>query len=258
MYNDKVVAAIKVNGKVLREIGDTVTLPFGCEYSVLLKNLNSVRTQVNVSVDGDMAAERLVIGPNSSLELERYIRNGNLQSGNKFKFIERNAAVEGHRGIGADDGLVRVESWRELVLIPTPIYDYYTPVYPPVYPYWYPRWTRYTQSSGLRSCNEVISCNLAQSSSNTQSTSDFIESATNDAGITVPGSYSTQQFHTVSGFPLEAQSTVIVLRLRGGVAGVRVSKPLTVAAKPTCITCGKKGKGGAQFCAHCGTALSIL
>ena len=81
MYNDKVVAAIKVNGQVLRESGDTVILPFGCEYSILAKNLNSVRAQISVSVDGQDATEgtRLIIAPNGSVELERFIRAGNLR-----------------------------------------------------------------------------------------------------------------------------------------------------------------------------------
>ena len=99
VFQDKIVTAIKVGGKVLRENGDTVTLPFGGEYSILVKNLNSVRTQVTISVDGTDAAGKLVIGPNSSMELERFIRNGNLATGNRFKFIERTAEVEAHRGI---------------------------------------------------------------------------------------------------------------------------------------------------------------
>ena len=43
MYNNKLVAAIKSNGKVLREFGEEVYIPFGSEYSILIKNLHSVR-----------------------------------------------------------------------------------------------------------------------------------------------------------------------------------------------------------------------
>ncbi len=46
----------------------------------------------------------------------------------------------------------------------------------------------------------------------------------NDAGITVPGSESHQRFVTVSDFPCEAQSTVIVLKLRG-IVGNQVRDP---------------------------------
>ena len=43
MYLNKVAVAIKSNGKVLREQGDNVYIPFGSEYSIQVKNLNSVR-----------------------------------------------------------------------------------------------------------------------------------------------------------------------------------------------------------------------
>src|SRR5271157_5055117 len=108
---NKVVACVKVDGKVLREEGNTVTLPFGSEYSVLIKNLNATRIKVKVSIDGTEATESvwLVVDANSSMELERFIRNGNLSAGNRFKFIERTEAIEEHRGIKADDGLIRIE-----------------------------------------------------------------------------------------------------------------------------------------------------
>jgi len=111
MYNEKLIASIKVNGKILREIKDTVFMPFGSEYSFLLKNLNTKRAVVNIFIDGDNIVEGgLVIDPGREIDLERSIRNGNLTAGNKFKFIERTAAIEnGPRGIKLEDGLIRVE-----------------------------------------------------------------------------------------------------------------------------------------------------
>ena len=52
MYNQKLVASIKANGKILREFKDQVYVPFSSEYSVLLKNINTVRAIVNVFIDG--------------------------------------------------------------------------------------------------------------------------------------------------------------------------------------------------------------
>lgn len=117
VYSQKLVACIKVNGQILRESDSTVSIPFGSEYSVLLKNLNSKRVQVKVSVDGKDATEGtwLIIGPNQSIELERYITNGNLQSGNRFKFIPMTKQIEKHRGLKSEDGLVRVEFKTEKV-----------------------------------------------------------------------------------------------------------------------------------------------
>lgn len=109
-YRNKFVACIKVNGKVLREQDGEVAIPFGSEYSILLKNLNSVRAQVRVSVDGEEVSNGwLIIQPNKELNLERSIKNNNLLKGNCFKFIERTSKIEEHRGIGSDDGLVHIE-----------------------------------------------------------------------------------------------------------------------------------------------------
>ena len=37
MYANKLVASLKANGKILREFKDNVYIPFGSEYSFLLK-----------------------------------------------------------------------------------------------------------------------------------------------------------------------------------------------------------------------------
>ena len=117
MHNNKFVACIKSGNKILREFKDIVKLPFGTEFTILLKNLNTVRAQVSVSIDGTDVTENvfLVIEPNSELELTRYIKNGNLTQGNSFKFIEMTKGIEQHRGIKADDGVVRVEFQFEKV-----------------------------------------------------------------------------------------------------------------------------------------------
>src|ERR1035441_9204263 len=111
MYSTNFAAAIRVGGNVLRETGDEVQLPFGSEYSIRLKNLNTVRAMVKVDIDGhDVTDGRwLILDPNTAFDLERSIRDGNMCLGNKFKFIERTSEVENYRGVGVDDGTVRVE-----------------------------------------------------------------------------------------------------------------------------------------------------
>lgn len=111
VYQNNFVATVKVGNKILRENQNTVTVPFGSEYSIYLKNLSSVRALVRVSVDGQDATEGvwLIVPANSPLELERFIKNGNMSRGNRFKFIERTGQIEEHRGVGAEDGLIRVE-----------------------------------------------------------------------------------------------------------------------------------------------------
>ena len=39
-YQEKLVAVVKCRGKILREHGEFVTIPFGEEYTILLKNLD--------------------------------------------------------------------------------------------------------------------------------------------------------------------------------------------------------------------------
>jgi hypothetical protein len=121
VYQNNFVATVKVGNKILRENQNTVIVPFGSEYSIYLKNLSTVRALVRVSVDGKDATEGvwLIVNANSPLELERYIKNGNMSRGNRFKFIERTGAVEEHRGVGAEDGLIRVEYKFEKLVQPT-------------------------------------------------------------------------------------------------------------------------------------------
>lgn len=294
MFQQNLVACVKVNGQILRESGDLVTLPFGCEYSILVKNLNSVRAQIGISVDGKDATDgtKLIIAPNSSVELERFIKNGNLQVGNRLKFIERTTEIEGHRGVGSDDGLIRVEAWKEHVqeFVPIPRYhdQWISRPYPqPWWPYYGPHYTlgnlantRNTTgqatSGGIGQAHRGIirGMNFAQAGTqNSQSVSpdaqiNFCsasmdsasvpaEQPVSDAGITVPGSQSQQQFAYSSGFQVQPQSVVIVLRLRGEVAGKPVSQPVTVDRKVHCETCGRSNKSDAQYCSKCGTALVL-
>jgi len=116
MYQNKFVVAIKSGGKILREAKDLVALPFGSEFSVLVKNLNSRRAKFTLHIDGQdvLGGQEIIVDANNEVEMKRFIRNGNMNEGNAFKFIERTAAIEdGPRGIKMDDGVVRVEFWFE-------------------------------------------------------------------------------------------------------------------------------------------------
>lgn len=287
MYSNRFVCSVKVNGSILRENAGVVTLPFGAEYGLLLKNLNSRRAMVKVTVDGKDATEgmRLILPVNGSLELERYIRNGNLNSGNRFKFVERTAAVEAHRGIQENDGLIRCEFWAERekqetveTIVRRHYIDEYEPWYiprPPIYPKrprphpWWDDGIRFTSSTrsgsripmgrtgGPSASSRRLSATPKRSLGPSGQTRGGFRSF-NDAGITVPGSVSNQQFQSASGFALETNSTVIVLQLRGEVGGKVVAAPVTVKSKPTCSTCGKANKAGMKFCGECGTALDLV
>ena len=58
-YNNQFVAVVKVNGKILREINDVVTLPFGTEYSIMLKNLSPNDCVATIEIDGQNVMEQI-------------------------------------------------------------------------------------------------------------------------------------------------------------------------------------------------------
>ena len=293
MYNKKLVASIKANGKILREFKDTVYIPFGSEYSFLIKNLNTVRAVVNVFVDGENAVPGgLVIDPGRSVDLERWIKNGNLTEGNRFKFIERTSAIEnGPRGIKLEDGIVRIEYQFE---IPRPVIN--MPTWTTTTTTWntqpwYSTTATNTGVSGSLGDRFSVTASGATYSANVggvmrgvdfskgeatkASAAAFINqvapqsselhdgSATmdsyNDVGITVPGSKSEQRFTETTVGTLESTVHNIVLHLVGDLGNNKpVEKPVTVKAKQKCDTCGKVNKAHAKFCVECGTALEIF
>lgn len=257
VYKKNFALAIKAHGKILRESGEQVFLPYGCEYSIVLKNLHSKKASVKVWIDGQLVTEgcSLVIKPNESIDLERFIRNGGqMSAGNRFKFIERTESIENHRGIKIDDGLVRIEYQFERQVQPIP-----APMMQPTYHHYPPVWTSNVrgmapgQSIGNGGffggqLTEILACNTRSSP------------AVSNVGITVEGSISDQAFETCLPLWLEDEVHAMTLQLVGEVAqsGVRVEKPITVKAKPTCKTCGKLNKATSKFCSNCGTSLQIV
>ena len=265
MYESKLAAAIKVNGKVLREFKDTIYIPFGAEYSILVKNLETKRAIVNVYIDGEnVVPGGLVLNAGQEVDLERSIKNNNLSEGNRFKFIERTSAVEQHRDIKLEDGLVRIEYQFEKVQPPI-VWDSYKTFNDNV-PHW-PKST-YSTNSVLRSTGisgsafpqGSVTCSASSATSdaslmNVVSTNAFVS----DVGITVPGSKSEQKFSVAGWFPTEIEKYNLVFKLVGDLGNNKpVDKPVTVKHKPKCTTCGKQNKATAKFCTECGTALEIF
>jgi hypothetical protein len=291
MYSQKFVVAVKHNGRVLREHGDTVLIPFGSEYSLFFKNFNTLRAMVRVSVDGQDATEgvSLIVPANGAADLERFIKKGNLNQGNRFKFIKRTAAIEnGPRGIQAEDGIIRVEF--EFERQPDKI------VYETIKRTYIDDWDRFItpwychhtggvsvcstsgtsndlQSGGLGTSDisniklgSETPCGLgdvtvvcsASATCNSSSIPQNCETFAGNVGITVPGSVSEQQFSSGTWFVTDGQKHVIVLRLAGRVGERFVKQAVTVKAKPRCVTCGHKNKATAKFCSECGTVLEIV
>ena len=259
MYESKLVASLKANGKILREHKDTVYIPFGSEYSFLIKNLNTKRALVNIYIDGDnVVPDGLVVNAGQEINLERWIKNGNLKEGNRFKFIERTSDIEAHRGIKLEDGLVRIEFQFELYdmnqfFVNNQIYGKGLTRGIGDVTYGVP------QGTGSATYSSVSGASWISASGASLNTTNISAQAANDVGITVPGSKSTQSFTTTTMGVMEAEKHNIVLKLLGETPGNRpVLQPVTVKMKPKCVTCGTTNKATAKFCNKCGTALEIF
>jgi hypothetical protein len=282
MFKNNLIVGVKANNKVLREVNDTVYIPFGQEYKISIKNNESRRVQIKVWIDGVDATEgtTLVLNANSNLELERFIKSGNLKEGNKFKFIERTANIEAYRGTKIDDGFIKVEFQYEDT-------SYYNT--------WNKRagyWDGYlggsigTYTNGpiggavgsnsyggvslnsigsatansvggesMRSMKSATVANVSLEASQAQYTA---QAAVNDVGITVPGAKSEQQFTTTAWFPVESTKHVMTLKILGETEkGETVVKPVEARITNDCSTCGRKNKKSSKFCSECGTSLTI-
>lgn len=259
MYKNSFVAAIKTNGKILREQIDKVFLPFNSEYSILLKNLDkSRRAEVYIKIDGkDVLNGSLIMQPDSEIELERFVES--LDSGYKFKFIERTEKIEKHRGIELSDGLVEISFSHEIsyskynqfpkITVNEPV-DFWKPdhevlSYPGAF---HPSALRSTCFNNAASSNCLYSGSIGGSLSGTTT-----NSLSNNVGITTQGSESKQQFSKTAPLGLCTGMETIIFNLFGD-----VSKPLEVKTKIECPMCKTKNKSKNKYCVECGTNLSAL
>ena len=273
MFNSNLIMAVKVGGKVLREFDGTVALPFGSEYSIYLKNTSSRRASVSVSIDGTdvLDGQNIIVPAFSHVELKRFIKNGNLDSGNAFKFIEKTGKIEKFRGNKAEDGLLTVtySFEREYVLN-----------HPP-----YNQISRSTISGSTGSCSgfsgsstaltntrsldsvnahysaevPTSSLNAVQSSVVRSATKGFTAPASNNInGITAPGARVDQQFTAVYGFYSDGITKTMTLKLIGAIEEAVVKQPVTVKRNVRCTMCGTNVKQTAKFCHECGASVVII
>jgi len=264
MYKDNFIVVIKHKGKILRELNGRIKLPFGSEYSILLKNKDSRSAVANIEIDGEdvMSGHRYIVSANSTRELKGFLKGINAK--NKFRFIKKTKEISEFRGDRLDDGLVKVEFWYEQKqeqVQPWVIYN--------SFPYNYGiDWSsniddssgivgghqfNYTsETSGLTKGNSGVVYSLTMSNR--------VSKPLSDEGITVKGSKINQQFQYGCVGTLENNSSVIIIKLIGGVKienkVVKVRKPITVKTRIQCPTCGRKWKSSMKFCGNCSTALS--
>jgi len=263
VYSNKFVAVIKCNGKILREVSqeNDVILPFGAEYSILLKNLDTRRAVVEVSIDGTdvLDGRKLVIDANDNTELKGVMVNNAVK--NAFKFIQKTKKIQDHRGDKIDDGFIRIKFGFERAVDYTWITNY---TYPTVY-----RSSFYSnqdvQYGGI--LNEGPTCKgitgqpepLASSTISSSVTADSLgacEVPQAEEGITVPGSELKQDFNSTHVGTIEDHG-VIIIRLKGTDKTEPVKTPIFVSTKSECPTCGTRSRYGTKFCSECGTNIQV-
>lgn len=284
MYSDKMVVVVKVDGKILREIDGTVHIPFNKEYSLSFKNLNSRKASAKVFIDGTdvLEGKSLVINPNEETSLERFIKDDNLNNGNRFKFIQKSKEISEHRGDKIDDGLIRIEfkfekeqpitTWA-IYNVPLTVHRNF-PIYGPIYD----RVVKYDNPDGyvygticenhMELCDNMTNDFVTNRSSEVFGNSNVRSFASKvcegdekplqdmDNGITVKGSVSNQGFNYGFIGELEDQSHIIIFKLKGVNSNeIKIVRPITIKTKIQCETCGKKSRSDKKFCSNCGTSL---
>jgi len=248
VYNNKFVVALKVDGKVLREFGSTIYLPFGKEYSLYLKNLNTVNAVVTVSVDGTDATDgyELIVPAGEAIELEGWMKGTKVS--HKFKFIEKTRRIEKYRGNKILDGLVCVTfrfEKKSCININEINFPYQK---------------RFGDCSGFSTGtpNHMLKTSSSDIYSYNASCDCCASYDVNEEGITTKGGFSDQSFSYGSVGNLEQNIHSIIFKIKGITKNNKkncVKKPLVVKQKVRCDICGKKNKSSHKFCTECGTSL---
>ncbi len=253
VYRNSFVIAVKHDGKILRELREIVQIPFGAEYSILLKNLDARRCKVKMTIDDTDVLDNnsLIIDANSDMELKGFMK-GN-ETTNRFKFIEKTKEISNHRGDKIDDGIIRAEvyfekqnmnhlKWYDNSKGPItrrfnndsnyPMYHYYGDI----------------ESHLPDNCNNYT----YTANSNTYD----IHIPESDDGITVKGNEVKQEFSSTY-FGECVDKTVICIKLSGYKIGAEKlklnKKPIYVQKRFPCDSCGKVLKSSHKFCSNCGT-----
>lgn len=236
MYTSNFVAAVQIDGKTMREFGNQgssdIFLPFGSDYSLYLKNLNTERAVVSISIDGEdvLDGSQIVVNANSSTELEGFMNGSTVR--NKFRFIEKSDKIREHRGEQPEDGLIRIE------------FQFEEPV---------PSFRSIVRDStkGIGPSNVEFFGTI-----NNVSSQSLSKPTENDEGITVAGKETRQDFQTTYIGRLNPQKHVIVFHLRGETNDNKaIRKPVKAREKVRCKICGTKSKSSARFCGECSAAL---
>ena len=269
MYRNGFIIAVKNDrGQVLREAeGQHVYLPFNSEYKIFLKNDHPRRALVKIRIDGTdiLGGQGLVLSPFSESEIERFVLDGNLSKGKKFKFVSLNDSKV-QNPTSSKNGFIEVEFTLEAQ--PSVFYTTTVATWSPIsnpLPTWWGSPTRITSEpdsctskggGGSRSSSMSGNINCFSASMSTCDCN-IVESFNADAsqkGATVEGDSSSQTFGTTSIGELETSSTTLTLQI---LAPKDHFTPTTVEMTKVkyCTSCGMKLRYTDKYCSKCGERL---
>jgi hypothetical protein len=266
-YKNQHVLAVIQHGKIVPEKDGGVTLPYGSEYQIRLKNKSRQKSIADVYLDGAIAVKGIIIDEDGTVDLERYIRPGldSLTGGPRFKLARLD-----HPGVAdagdSQNGLLEVRFYKELET-PRIEKEYISyPCYPPAYSTWpipYTRWPSHPWISStttnmsydsLGSSNEACQYDLSMEKDRTLHTKgikpqSIIRSKTMDGpAATVQGSHSGQRVQNVSIQVDTTKFETLSLKLFGVTRITRLEK---------CPKCNHKRKNNERFCPSCGEILVL-
>jgi len=304
MYLNNLVVAIQLaGGKTLREssirtesikCNDTtregeVFLPFGTEYEIFLKNNSDHRAVIDVFIDGmnALGEHKLVLRPFQSETLTRFILDGNLNSGRKFKFVSKDSPEISNPG-SSNLGWISVRcQWEK-----APYYLYTTWPSMPQWNYWRPYtmsipfyvpinpsrtdtplpeqpyigdplpgqepWT-FCATGGVNKTRVMGATAMfcsTQGASLTNMSMSNSSPAESQKGGTVEGGMSYQSFSTTSVGELQEETTTIRFHL----FAPKSEEPYTVqdTKKKYCHQCRLLLPGNAKYCPKCGIKQEYL
>jgi hypothetical protein len=255
-YDEQFVLCALHNGAPVREINGKVHLPFHSEYKVRLKNKHSfLRAKARVWIDGRQVSNLgdFVLQPNETLDLERFL-DERMDKGRKFKFVPLS---DGRVNDPTDEenGIIKVEFYREKRWDP-PKFTIRSSGRGSSLGSGDANWVYNPTTTCFNSSQSSVNCSVNYLSSNTIADS-FVPA---NAGATVEGGHSGQQFTYAADFETETYPVTLQIRVRGidrsevdwednpGTPG-RPKKRIKF-----CPNCGAKRHGMSKFCASCGTA----
>lgn len=258
--------SIKTGGEFLREKNTgnerQVYLPFNKEYGIQLKNKTNKRAKFQVRIDGKLTAPEIcwfIASPGEKFLLERFMLDGNMDKGEKFKFVA--AEGSGEEPGESDNGLI------EITILPEKDYpfktsrsflrskssDHQQQQQRRIVPFSEDPHKMYGTSIDINSSGNLFDDNpklLNPSSAELESLAqDFMESLQDvQEGVTVGGSKSNQSFREAAAFKTEGK---VVLSIR-----MKSTQPVKSEFAEDCPACdGRKWqqdfKGIKQRCPMC-------